>query len=240
MCGGDDHLAWKRPVSSEACRGLRTAGGYDHFCWGYFKVHPYPFRATLTLVEGRLVRVSDTPDMDQQVVTVDQFTAAMASIQEALASLRQEISGQQVHQASPYVLHGHSEIAPPAVAQALSLMTRMRAWTASSSGCQILRGTLVIGCPRLHLRLYSTVMRAHGLDEPQMITLFPLSLSGAAQRWFASLESSRRRTWDDLAQEFLRQFSFNTVVDVSRRELEALRQRTEESVSSSFPAGAGR
>ena len=48
----------------------------------------------------------------------------------------------------------------------------------------------------------------------------------------ASLEASRRRTWDDLAQEFLRQFSFNTVVDVSRRELEALRQRTEESVSS--------
>ncbi|RVW63769.1 hypothetical protein CK203_059628 [Vitis vinifera] len=31
-------------------------------------------------VEGRLVRVSDTPDMDQQVVTVDQFTTAMASI----------------------------------------------------------------------------------------------------------------------------------------------------------------
>ena len=22
-----------------------------------------------------------------------------------------------------------------------------------------------IGCPRIHLRLYSTVMRAHGLDE---------------------------------------------------------------------------
>ncbi|RVW23717.1 hypothetical protein CK203_100799 [Vitis vinifera] len=82
--------------------------------------------------------------MDQQVVTVDQFTAAMASIQEALASLRQEIGGQQgrppavrmrrhmthtpppppppvpsVHQASPYVLHGHSEIAPPVVAQAV-------------------------------------------------------------------------------------------------------------------------
>ena len=56
-----------------------------------------------------------------------------------------------------------------------------------------------IGCPRIHLRLYSTVMRAHGLDESQMITLFPLSLSRAAQRWFASLESSRRRTWDDLA-----------------------------------------
>ena len=56
-----------------------------------------------------------------------------------------------------------------------------------------------IGCPRIHLRLYSTVMRAHGLDEPLMITLFPLSLSGVAQYWFTSLESSRCRTWDDLA-----------------------------------------
>ena len=56
-----------------------------------------------------------------------------------------------------------------------------------------------IGCPRIYLRLYSTVMRAHGLDESQMITLFPLSLSGATQRWFASLESSWCWTWDDLA-----------------------------------------
>ena len=39
-----------------------------------------------------------------------------------------------------------------------------------------------IGCPRIHLKLYSIVIRAHGLDESQMITLFPLSLSGAAQR----------------------------------------------------------
>ena len=65
-----------------------------------------------------------------------------------------------------------------------------------------------------------------------MIMLFPLSLSGAAQRWFASLDPSRRRTWADLRQEFRRQYSFNTVVDVSRRELEALRQRPDESVTS--------
>ena len=80
-----------------------------------------------------------------------------------------------------------------------------------------------IGCPRIHLRLYSTIMRAHRLDEAQMVMLFPMSLSSATQRWFASLEVSRHRTWDDLAQEFLRQFTFNTVIDVSRRELEALR-----------------
>ena len=80
--------------------------------------------------------------MDQQVVIVDQFMVAMDFIQEALASLRQEIGSQQsrppvvqdvtlhdslpppppppvptVPQASPYVLHGHSEVASPAVVQ---------------------------------------------------------------------------------------------------------------------------
>ena len=88
-----------------------------------------------------------------------------------------------------------------------------------------------IGCPRIHLQLYSTVMRGHRLDEAQMIMLFPLLLSGAAQRWFASLDPSRCRTWDDLGQEFIRQYSFNTVVNVSRRELDPLRQRPDESVT---------
>ena len=38
--------------------------------------------------EGILVRFSERSDMDQRVVTVDQFTAAMASIQEALTNLK--------------------------------------------------------------------------------------------------------------------------------------------------------
>ena len=89
-----------------------------------------------------------------------------------------------------------------------------------------------IGCPRIHLQLYSAVMRRHRLGKAQMIMLFPLSLSGAAQRWFSSLDPLRRRTWADLGQEFIRQFSFNTVMDISRRELEALKQRPDECVTS--------
>ena len=61
-----------------------------------------------------------------------------------------------------------------------------------------------VGCPRIHLQLDSTIMHKHRLDEAQMIMLFPLSLSGAAQRWLASLDPSRRQTWTNLAQEFLR------------------------------------
>ena len=89
-----------------------------------------------------------------------------------------------------------------------------------------------IGCPRIHLQLYSVIMSGHRLDKTHMIMLFPLSLSGAAQWWFASLDLSRHRTWTNLAQEFLRQYSFNTVVDVSYRELEALKQRPNETVTS--------
>ena len=80
-----------------------------------------------------------------------------------------------------------------------------------------------IGCPCIHLQLYNVVMRGHRLDETHMIMLFPLSLSGAAQRWFVSLDPSRHRTWADSGLEFIRPYSFNTVVAVSRRKLEALR-----------------
>ena len=46
-------------------------------------------------VDGKLVQFSERSDMDQQVVMADEFTTAMASIQEALASLRQEVGSQQ-------------------------------------------------------------------------------------------------------------------------------------------------
>ncbi|RVW21342.1 Transposon Ty3-I Gag-Pol polyprotein [Vitis vinifera] len=284
MCGGDDHLAWKHLVSLEACRGLRTTGG------SIFLV-PSLDSPSWTRVRGRLTRVSDQPDqrvdqrdMDSQVVIVDQFAAAMASIQEAIAGLGQRIDGQQappqdsaqydfaappptplsqsIPHPTPYVLHSQTDATPlPVVAPIQAsedaharmdkleqMMRQMRvsdgdiSWddfdgspVASLSTqfrmLEIERYT-GIGCPKIHLRLYSSVMRAHGLDEAHLIMLFPMSLSGAAQRWFASLDISRRRTWDDLAQEFLRQFAFNTVIDVSRRELEALRQGPDESVTS--------
>ena len=59
-----------------------------------------------------------------------------------------------------------------------------------------------------------------------------MSLSRATQRWFASVEPSRLRTWKDVAHKFLTQFAFSADIDVSRRELEATRQRPDESISS--------
>ena len=100
-----------------------------------------------------------------------------------------------VPQASPYVLHGHSEVVPPVVVQTPviddahermdRIEQRMRQLRVSDGSAvwDDLEGMPVaslpakfrmpdierytgIGCPRIHLRLYSTVMRAHGLDEP--------------------------------------------------------------------------
>ena len=71
-----------------------------------------------------------------------------------------------------------------------------------------------IGCPKIHLRLYSTIMRAHRIDDAQLVALFPMSLSGVAQRWFASAEPSRLLTWEDMVHEFLTQFAFSADIDV--------------------------
>ena len=50
------------------------------------------------------------------------------------------------------------------------------------------------GCPRTHLRIYSQLMLGMGLDEAQLIMLFPLPLSSMAQSWFDTLDASRRHT----------------------------------------------
>ena len=51
-----------------------------------------------TRVSNQSDQRSDKRDMDSHIVTVDQFGAAMTSIQEALASLGQRIDGQQTQQ----------------------------------------------------------------------------------------------------------------------------------------------
>ncbi|RVW58818.1 hypothetical protein CK203_104010 [Vitis vinifera] len=136
---------------------------------------------------------------------------------------------QSVPQAIPFTLHSQTKVVPPPVTLPIPtsedphtrmdrLEQKLRQMRASDGvttwedfdGAPVaslpakfrmpeIERYIGIGCPRIHLRLYSTVMRAHGLHEAQMVMLFPMSLSGTGQRWFASLDVSCRRTWDDLA-----------------------------------------
>ena len=130
---------------------------------------------------------------------------------------------------APFILHSQTEVAPPPInmptptsddthARMDRLEQRLRQMRASDGGITWddfdgspmasllakfrmpnIERYMGIGCPRIHLGLYSTIMRAHELDESQMIKLFPMSLSGITQRWFSSLDAPCRRTWDDLA-----------------------------------------
>ncbi|KAL6323304.1 hypothetical protein AAG906_029311 [Vitis piasezkii] len=96
MCGGNDHLAWKHPVSSKPCRGLRPTGGsFDQDFLSYMWVHLRDFRASLVIL--RVLRdqyefelYMDLPSWVrvEGILVRSPFTTAMASIQEALTNLR--------------------------------------------------------------------------------------------------------------------------------------------------------
>ncbi|KAL6325799.1 hypothetical protein AAG906_026628 [Vitis piasezkii] len=110
-------------------------------------------------VEGRLIRFLERSDMDQRVVTVDQFTTAMASIQRPRPM---EIDNR---------VDSFGQFRMPDIER-----------------------YMVVGCLYTYLRLYSTVMRAHGLDRSQMITMFPLSLS---ERSMSSFLPPSPIGWED-------------------------------------------
>ncbi|KAL6338408.1 hypothetical protein AAG906_020492 [Vitis piasezkii] len=99
MCGGDDHLAWKHLLSLEVCERLCILRRLIQcFCVHRSIFVPNLDSPSWTRVRGRLTRASDQPnqrldqrDMDSQVVTIAQFAATMALIQEVIAGLSQRI-----------------------------------------------------------------------------------------------------------------------------------------------------
>ncbi|RVW21852.1 hypothetical protein CK203_109666 [Vitis vinifera] len=120
------------PSLFEACRWLRTVGGTPSLHVGASVGLQSRFssnRSTDTFslgstswirVGGRLIRVSDQldqrsdqRDMDSQIVTLNQFAEAMASIQEAIASLGQRIDGQQAQQVPPPIGAQYDPTVPP-------------------------------------------------------------------------------------------------------------------------------
>ncbi|RVW61057.1 hypothetical protein CK203_045852 [Vitis vinifera] len=96
---------------AEGCYRQRAPLGFPSYMW----VHLWTFRARLVVI-GELIHStwvqllgfesdqSDQTYMDSQVVTVDQFVAAMASIHEAITSL--------VPQPTPFTLQSETEVAP--------------------------------------------------------------------------------------------------------------------------------
>ncbi|KAF5932779.1 hypothetical protein HYC85_028950 [Camellia sinensis] len=87
------------------------------------------------------------------------------------------------------------------------------------------------GDPMVHLRLFSDILRPMGLTRLQKLSLFGRTLSGVAAIWYAKLEDDVKRSWDEMAEAFILQYSYNTQIEITTRDLETTRQEPKESFS---------
>ncbi|RVW25081.1 hypothetical protein CK203_116139 [Vitis vinifera] len=209
----------------------------------------FQFRSRLSLeshswrrVGGRLIRADSYLSSDSSVEMSDELASTLASIQEFMAGTTQAIPP-RVSLGTPFHLTDHYEtIPPPTVIVSLPLVPTIEDTRLAEQEAKVERLESMMRQIRLQDGGLTWDDRdgipaascppSFACQTLSLVALFPMSLSGAAQRWFASVEPSRLRTWEDVAREFLTQFAFSADIDVSRRELEATRQRSDESISS--------
>ena len=58
-----------------------------------------------------------------------------------------------------------------------------------------------------------------------------MSLTGNASRWYYNFDPSKTKVWNELVDLFVDQFIFNTVIDVTLRDLETTKQGFNETFS---------
>ncbi|KAF5932547.1 hypothetical protein HYC85_028718 [Camellia sinensis] len=87
------------------------------------------------------------------------------------------------------------------------------------------------GDPMVHLSLFSDILRPMGLTRLQKLSLFGRTLSGIAVTWYAKLEDSVKQNWEEMAEAFVAQYSYNTQIEITTRDLETMRQEPKESFS---------
>ena len=87
------------------------------------------------------------------------------------------------------------------------------------------------GDPRIHLSQYITTMSTTKAPLTMVTKLFVLSLEGMAVNWYHGLEKSVRSDWRELCTAFLKQYDHNTRLEVSIRDLELTKQKSNESFS---------
>ena len=85
--------------------------------------------------------------------------------------------------------------------------------------------------PRIHLSQYTTTMSTTKAPLSVVTRLIVLSLEGIAVNWYHGLEKSIRADWKELCTAFLKQYEYNTKLEVSIRDLELTKQKPNESFS---------
>ena len=87
------------------------------------------------------------------------------------------------------------------------------------------------GDPRIHLSKYTTTLSTTKAPLSVVTRLFILSLEGMAVNWYHGLEKSVRVNWREMCATFLKQYEYNTKLEVSIMDLELTKQKYNESFS---------
>ena len=87
------------------------------------------------------------------------------------------------------------------------------------------------GDPKTHLAGYVATMSLHNLGSDVMAQMFHQTLQGTALQWFWSLETVKKKTWEDIGAAFVAQYDYNCLIQITMRELESAKQGPKENFS---------
>ncbi|XP_070048936.1 uncharacterized protein [Nicotiana tomentosiformis] len=83
--------------------------------------------------------------------------------------------------------------------------------------------------PIAHLKRYCNQLRGDGGKKDLLMAYFGEGLTGIASEWYIDQNITHWHVWDDLAQEFVRQFQYNMDIAPNRNSLSNLKNKTAES-----------
>ncbi|GAU51349.1 hypothetical protein TSUD_412970 [Trifolium subterraneum] len=83
-------------------------------------------------------------------------------------------------------------------------------------------------CPQSHLVMYARKTSTQTDNDQLLIHYFQDSLTGAALKWYMSLDGVKIRTFNDLGEAFVRQYKHNLDMAPNRDQLQAMSQKDKE------------
>src|SRR3954465_9530124 len=86
-----------------------------------------------------------------------------------------------------------------------------------------------ITCPMSHIKAFCNTMAPYAENDKLLMHFFQDSLSGASLEWYTRLERIHIRTWDELAEAFLKHYKYNSDMTPTRLQLQSLTQKVDES-----------
>ena len=69
------------------------------------------------------------------------------------------------------------------------------------------------------------------MTKEVLAQMFQNTLTRATLRWFLNLDDAKARSWEDIYQEFHKQYKYNMEVDITRKDLKTTKKESKESFS---------